>query len=808
SAVTGPTVAIVSCRSLEAPEVELWLRTLVESSALVWILVTEEAGLQSELPETLLSAAPRELRILRDGSTARSGDLWILPVGERAAWNGKRFRWQLPLRGPETPSPFESLVESFTVNEETAPQVIPIRLEQEHAKIGADGETRTVFLSDLTQELERGLSSQSASTSAPTLDSSDTGPWAIVAGDGRVLSASPEAGWLTTLDGAHERLHADLDAPLCSAIRTLQAGGMTVHVPERPVQAGGKSRPIGFVLAESKEVSGAEPRFRVSFHSSLPWQAGSAPPANLRSSELESFYNSAPIGLAAIDSEYRYIRINDRLAAMNGLPAHDHIGKTIHEVLGASGRSIEETMRPVLEDGVAIRDLETRGKTRVDEDMRDWLVQYTPIHDERGKVAGVNVVVQDVTPQKEASRRLAAEHAITHLLADEVSSADLFPEILETLCQTLEIEIGEVWLYNESSETIEPTHSFSISQDQASRAFQEAIPELPADRTGCPGQRAWLSQKTEVFRSLDLDTDFPRRELASACGIQLAMAFPMMGEGLPYGAIALYGERAFIDEAALHDSLETIGRDIGRFVRRERIELALRQSEKELRILTDSIPMKISFVDAEGRYRFTNQEYVRSFGLSKEELYGRHVRDVVGESAYEQVEPMMERALSGALVEYEVDLEEESGLPATLAVKYKPREEPDGSISGFYALVVDVTQRANAERESVHKANCLEEIRRVNLELTGELDLARLERSVTEAAVKISGAEAGAFVHRIADESRKRAAVYSTVAEPPSRELKSSQAEYALQGPTLGATTSVRIGDLRDKPEFAGSLRL
>ena len=51
--------------------------------------------------------------------------------------------------------------------------------------------------------------------------------------------------------------------------------------------------------------------------------------------ELEHLYRTAPLGLALIDRDMRYVRINNRLAAFNGRPAVDHIGRTIREMVPA-----------------------------------------------------------------------------------------------------------------------------------------------------------------------------------------------------------------------------------------------------------------------------------------------------------------------------------------------------------------------------------------------------------------------------------------------------------------------------------------
>jgi PAS domain-containing protein len=60
----------------------------------------------------------------------------------------------------------------------------------------------------------------------------------------------------------------------------------------------------------------------------------SADPADDRCAELEMIYRTAPVGLALLDRDLRFIRINDRLAAINGRPASEHIGRRLRDAIG------------------------------------------------------------------------------------------------------------------------------------------------------------------------------------------------------------------------------------------------------------------------------------------------------------------------------------------------------------------------------------------------------------------------------------------------------------------------------------------
>ncbi len=124
--------------------------------------------------------------------------------------------------------------------------------------------------------------------------------------------------------------------------------------------------------------------------------------------EIDSIYGSAPIGLAVLDSELRYVRINDRLAQMNGIPAAAHIGKTVRELLPDLADQAEAIYRDIVSTGEPLLDIEFSGTTPAEPDRaRTWLANWLPLRDSGGQVIGMNVVTYEVTERKRPSRRCA-----------------------------------------------------------------------------------------------------------------------------------------------------------------------------------------------------------------------------------------------------------------------------------------------------------------------------------------------------------------------------------------------------------------
>ena len=106
----------------------------------------------------------------------------------------------------------------------------------------------------------------------------------------------------------------------------------------------------------------------------------------LRLSELDHLYRTAPIGLCFMDNDLRFVRINDRLAAINGHAAEDHLGKHLREVIPDIAEMVEPIYRRVIESGNPELDFEVVGATSASPVERSYRVSYYPVKDDGGKV--------------------------------------------------------------------------------------------------------------------------------------------------------------------------------------------------------------------------------------------------------------------------------------------------------------------------------------------------------------------------------------------------------------------------------------
>jgi PAS domain S-box-containing protein len=127
--------------------------------------------------------------------------------------------------------------------------------------------------------------------------------------------------------------------------------------------------------------------------------------------QIESIYQSAPIGLSVLDTELRFVRINQRLAEINGLPVEAHIGRTVREVVPNLADTAEQLLRSILETGEPVLNVEIIGETPAQPGVqRTWLESFLPLKDGE-QIIGISIVCEEITEriQIEAALRRSEE---------------------------------------------------------------------------------------------------------------------------------------------------------------------------------------------------------------------------------------------------------------------------------------------------------------------------------------------------------------------------------------------------------------
>ncbi|MXM65950.1 SpoIIE family protein phosphatase [Streptomyces sp. HUCO-GS316] len=272
----------------------------------------------------------------------------------------------------------------------------------------------------------------------------------------------------------------------------------------------------------------------------------------------------SPIGLAVLDTDLRYVSVNPALERLNGIPAGEHIGRSIREVLPhLDVDALEAAARQVLATGQPLIDQHTVGVTPADpDDEHAWSVSLYRLEDALGNVLGVAGSVLDVTDQHRAGveaeaarRRLAviadASARIGTTLDLERTARELAGVAVPELADTAAVDLLEAVVEGRRSilGPAEPAliRSLAVTADRSPDVLRAAAPPghvarydpdrlvTECVRTGSPVLVAQVrpADLPRIARSADA------ADLLARAGVHSYLAVPLIARGEVLGALEL-----------------------------------------------------------------------------------------------------------------------------------------------------------------------------------------------------------------------------------------------------------------------------
>jgi PAS domain S-box-containing protein len=190
---------------------------------------------------------------------------------------------------------------------------------------------------------------------------------------------------------------------------------------------------------------------------------------------LDALFSQAPIGLAYLDRDGRYVRINETLAANNGLPVEAHLGHLAEDIIPALWPRIAPALHRVFDRGEPVVGWEVAGETAAAPgETRHWLVSYYPVRTGT-EIAGVGVVAIDETARKRA------EFAMSRLSEERQALLDALVRAQERERRTVAANIH--------ADTLQVFAAVRLKLEELGESLRE------------PGQRAALQQVEEALSS-------------------------------------------------------------------------------------------------------------------------------------------------------------------------------------------------------------------------------------------------------------------------------------------------------------------
>ena len=275
-----------------------------------------------------------------------------------------------------------------------------------------------------------------------------------------------------------------------------------------------------------------------------------------RTAELESMLAHATIGLAFFDRDIRYVRINDCLAEMNGIPVAEHLGRPLRDVLPAIAETVEPMLRQVFDTGRPVAEMEIESTTAArPTERRFWLQSVYPVPGPDGTVISVGAAVSDITERKRGEETLAN---LNRILQQEIAERKRVEQQVQRLAAVLEASPDFVAM-------ADPNGRISYLNKAFSQALGRSPDSEPLTIPDCHPEQAY-----PVIRDEGLPTATRHgvwsgeTELLTDQGCSIPVSQLILGHSSPEGKLVFYS---------------TIMRDISQ---RKQMELDLRKRGQEL----------------------------------------------------------------------------------------------------------------------------------------------------------------------------------------------------------------------------------
>ena len=342
-----------------------------------------------------------------------------------------------------------------------------------------------------------------------------------------------------------------------------------------------------------------------------------------------------------------------------------------------------------------------RFRTRPDglEEERFLDFIYEPIVDEAGTVVGIFCEGHDVTERVRADhvlRETGARETFLVALGDTLRPMSDPREIVAATTRALGERLGAMRVvYAE----IDEAEGIAITEGDWTDGAAAHLPDrLALADFGAELVAALRAGVTLVVPDVRVHpATLSSGAMLDAIGVGALVSVPLVKDGRFVANLNVHSREPHDWTAAEIELAEAVASRTWDVLERARAVAELAKREHELNMLTDALPVLISYVDRDERYRFNNKAYEEWFGHRREELYGRHVRDVIGDAAYEDLKTQIHRTLAGERVSSEQLVPYKDGGERHVHIDYLPRIALGGEVEGYYALIQDISDRRAAE---------------------------------------------------------------------------------------------------------------
>src|SRR6266700_2739125 len=112
---------------------------------------------------------------------------------------------------------------------------------------------------------------------------------------------------------------------------------------------------------------------------------------------IAAIFDAQMLGIAIFDNQHRFIAVNETLASLHGIPAKDHVGRTLREVFPQASPRSESLIDHVFDTGEPLLNVEITAQVPARNVPGHWIVNFVPIKEENEQVSQVAAIAIEAT---------------------------------------------------------------------------------------------------------------------------------------------------------------------------------------------------------------------------------------------------------------------------------------------------------------------------------------------------------------------------------------------------------------------------
>jgi PAS domain S-box-containing protein len=201
---------------------------------------------------------------------------------------------------------------------------------------------------------------------------------------------------------------------------------------------------------------------------------------------------------------------------------------------------------------------------------------------------------RDITKIKLYQQKQATQYHISQIIANSNSFIQAAPTIIQTICERLGWEVGEIWLPSTNYITNEEENNLHcqtiwLRKDLINPEFSIITQQISLQSgVGIAGQ-VWQNNQFFYLDNLSEFIELERQNLALEIGLVEGYSVPITSNGLVLGVMNFFSQKPLEQDRELKQMLLTLGSQIGQFIQRQKAELALRNQQQQTESLLRNI---------------------------------------------------------------------------------------------------------------------------------------------------------------------------------------------------------------------------